>query len=668
MSAIARNCGGALPVAKILHVTAPAKTSYASGDKLNLSGMSVTVEYTDGNIEEVTDFSTSPANGAKLTKGTNIVNVNWTDEDGYTLTASFGITVKYVIDIFITSNAKHTVFDVGDFLNTNGLEVSAKYSDNSSKPIDINSLSFSPEEQAQLKLGDDEVRIYYECDDGEFAILYPISVALPTIAVTTLPKKTSYIEGEILDYTGIGITLQYNTGETEDISNSTSTSIYPYNETEVDKDKTDITVTYNDVFGNTMTTSFKITVASMTGIKVVSKPNITTYVKNQHVNTDGLVVYAEYDNGASKEITDYTTSPANGTELTDTTTVTEIVVNYTDSSGKTFSDSIPIEYNAVKQIMFNSVSIIDEIIYPGTKLDYEDYNIEIVGICYDGSSFTLSEDEYTLSPADGTKLTVDDKEIIATATLSGETFTVSYPITVAYDTAKWTSSTYSTIKKFLSSCDAGVYDIKSYWSVGDERSITFSSNTVGETVTGVVMDLDGTTSGGTKYHAIIGQKNCLKTTMAMTNYSDGTTYGGYLNSPVPTYLTGTYYKGITSSLKDMIILSDHICGFGGEDTTDIYDPIQLVRDYIILPSEMEVIGYNRYSSPNETLMCKQFEWYKTTANCIKTLGNSSTTKTVWTLRSPVLGSSTAYCAVDTSGMYTSYDASTKGGISPFFCI
>jgi hypothetical protein len=83
---------------------------------------------------------------------------------------------------------------------------------------------------------------------------------------------------------------------------------------------------------------------------------------------------------------------------------------------------------------------------------------------------------------------------------------------------------------------------------------------------------------------------------------------------------------------------------------------------------MEVIGYNRYSSPNETLMCKQFEWYKTTANCIKTLGNSSTTKTVWTLRSPVLGSSTAYCAVDTSGMYTSYDASTKGGISPFFCI
>lgn len=77
-----------------IEVGGPTKTSYGKGDRLSLSGLTVTARYSDGTSKPVTNYTTSPANGAVLsTAGSQTVTVRYS-EDGATCTASFQVEVK----------------------------------------------------------------------------------------------------------------------------------------------------------------------------------------------------------------------------------------------------------------------------------------------------------------------------------------------------------------------------------------------------------------------------------------------------------------------------------------------------------------------------------------------------------------------------------------------
>jgi predicted CoA-binding protein len=87
--------GGGQPktLSSIAITTQPAKTTYTVGELLDTAGMIVTATYSDDSTAPVTDYTTSPVNGAALsTVGSQTVTVSHT-EGSVTQTATFVVTV-----------------------------------------------------------------------------------------------------------------------------------------------------------------------------------------------------------------------------------------------------------------------------------------------------------------------------------------------------------------------------------------------------------------------------------------------------------------------------------------------------------------------------------------------------------------------------------------------
>ena len=119
-----------------IEVTAPTKTEYEIGEKLDTSGLVVTATYSDGSSRAVSgyevDFDSSKAGKATVT-------VSYT-EDGVTKTAAFTVTVKEkpvevtLESITVTAPTK-TEYAIGDELDLVGVVVTAKYSDGTEKVL-----------------------------------------------------------------------------------------------------------------------------------------------------------------------------------------------------------------------------------------------------------------------------------------------------------------------------------------------------------------------------------------------------------------------------------------------------------------------------------------------------------------------------------------------------
>ncbi len=204
----------------------PTTTTYYVGDTLDTAGMAVTATYSDGSSKLVTGYTCDPT---KLnTEGTQTITVSYTEGD-VTKTATFNVTVKPVpvlLDsIAVTKQPTKTTYYVGDTLNTAGMEVTAMYSDNSSKtvtgwtcsPTKLNTkgtqtITVSYTEGSVTKTATFGVTVN-EKDPGP-------DVTLSSIAVTKNPTKAIYDIGEPLDTAGIVITATYSDGSTKTISAS----------------------------------------------------------------------------------------------------------------------------------------------------------------------------------------------------------------------------------------------------------------------------------------------------------------------------------------------------------------------------------------------------------------------------------------------------------------
>ena len=122
-------------------------------------------------------------------------------------------------------------------------------------------------------------------------------VTVEGITVTSNPTKTTYLEGESLNTSGLVVTANYSDGTNKNVTASCSFSGY----SSTPGDKT-VKVTYSG-----KTTAFTVTVKSKspTSISITSLPSKTTYCVGQTISSSGLAVKATYDNGTSATVTDY---------------------------------------------------------------------------------------------------------------------------------------------------------------------------------------------------------------------------------------------------------------------------------------------------------------------------------------------------------------------------
>lgn len=208
------------------------------------------------------------------------------------------------------------------------------------------------------------------------------------------------------------------------------------------------------------------------------------------------------------------------------------------------------------------------------------------------------------------------------------------------------------------------------WAVGDTRTVNLSAMSAtgvgeshnAETVTFVIQNVGGVTlSNGKECHYVVGLLNSLATVGYM-NSSDTNT-GSWKSSARRTWCNSVFRNAIPSTIRGCF--KQFKCVTATEynaSTTTTTD------DYFALPAEKEIFDARAYSNQTEFNALKQFDWYKTSANRIKKLGNSGSASWWWE-RSPGYDRSSGFCRVSNDGAAHSYAAaSNTGGLAPFGCI
>lgn len=108
------------------------KKDYKQDDKLDLTGLVVTANYSDGTATNVTDYAVNPGNGTTLsTIGTQTITVTY---EGKTTSFAVEVEKKLVSITLDTSNVKKEYYQ-GDSVDLTGLIVTANYSDGSTADV-----------------------------------------------------------------------------------------------------------------------------------------------------------------------------------------------------------------------------------------------------------------------------------------------------------------------------------------------------------------------------------------------------------------------------------------------------------------------------------------------------------------------------------------------------
>lgn len=151
MALTVRGAGGGATFPKSLKVTtAPTKTTYTAGDKLDLTGLVVTVTYSDDSTETVT-CTASPAAGTVLYESTKSVTLSWawSDDTSVVLTTDLSITVNRVLSsITLTAPTKATYYK-GNTMDWTGAKVTATFTSGATADV-TSSTAFSPAAGATL--------------------------------------------------------------------------------------------------------------------------------------------------------------------------------------------------------------------------------------------------------------------------------------------------------------------------------------------------------------------------------------------------------------------------------------------------------------------------------------------------------------------------------------
>ena len=350
-----------------ISVTAqPNKTEYEINENLDTTGLIVTATYSDGTTTPVTGYTLSEPDMS--TAGSKTITVTYQGQ-----TARFVVTVNEpqvvppeptvtLSSITVTTMPNKTVFEVGDEFVTTGIVITATYSDNSTKNV-TGSASFAGYNMSEA--GTQTVTVTYVEDGVTQTTTYRITVnepqvvppepavTLSSIAITSQPRKTEFVIGDILDTTGLVVTATYSDGTTKDVTSSVLFS--GYNMQTAGTQTVTISYTEDSV---TKTTSYQITVnnpqpvATVSSIAITSQPTKISYVTGEDLDTTGMVVTATYSDGTIRIVTDYTVSGYDKT-VVGTQTITVTYQGKTATFTVTVADSLQEQKEAAIQELNN---------------------------------------------------------------------------------------------------------------------------------------------------------------------------------------------------------------------------------------------------------------------------------------------------------------------------
>lgn len=271
--------------AVFVDVLNPPKYFHLEGETLDLQDTILEIRYDNGDVERTRDFEVS---GYDPTPG--IKTVTFTAA-GISATVEVCVNKRELTHISVGKMPNKLQYIEGQALDLTGLVIYAHY--NNGDVEEITDYSVSGFESVP---GVQTVTITY----GITCTVFEVTVKEKTLVKITIkkePTKTRYLEGENLDLTGLEVEGHYNNGTTELLTNYT-VSGYDANST----GSSFITVNCG---GKTARFQVFVEAKSLSSISISRLPEQLNYLEGKPLETAGLKVMANFNNGTSEEIWDY---------------------------------------------------------------------------------------------------------------------------------------------------------------------------------------------------------------------------------------------------------------------------------------------------------------------------------------------------------------------------
>ena len=276
-----------LEIESISIESTPVQTTYDYGfDELDLSGLSVQVNYGNGTSKALSasEYTVSKPVGTML--GKQLITVTYKDFE-----VSFEIVVvNTIVSISVTSMPKNEYIQGEELDLTNGF-VTVTYGDESTETVELKDCDVSGFESDEL--GTQTLTVKYEDVETTFEVVV-IERQITSIAVTTMPKN-EYFQGEELDLDGGVVTVMYNDESTEtvDLKDCEVSGFESY-----ELGTQTLTVKYEDV-----ETTFEVVVIErqITSIAVTTMPK-NEYFQGEELDLDGGVVTVMYNDESTETV------------------------------------------------------------------------------------------------------------------------------------------------------------------------------------------------------------------------------------------------------------------------------------------------------------------------------------------------------------------------------
>lgn len=269
-------------------VSKPTKLTYDLKESLNTAGLQVKVTYGDGTSKIFKNGFTTKYSFDKA--GTSRVTVTVEGVSAY-----FDVTVaeKKVRSIRIETPPTKTVYQVGDTVSTGGMTLSVTYTDGSSKTV-YNGWQVSGETNT---VGRKTITVTYEGKSTTYSITVE-EAAVSAIRIVTQPDKLVYTPGESIDLTGLELSVTRG-------GKSTSVA-WPDDGITYEGALSGVGESVITIFYGGKSASLKVSVKepTVTRLTVLALPDKTEYAMDGELDTAGMVLLAEYDDGTMKRITD----------------------------------------------------------------------------------------------------------------------------------------------------------------------------------------------------------------------------------------------------------------------------------------------------------------------------------------------------------------------------
>ena len=211
-------------VSSIEVTTPPTKTTYASGEAFDPTGIVVTAKNNSGStfvVEDSTKLSyKTPTGDGKVYEGDTYVTVVYDNNNNITKNIPIIVLDKYIVKITATMPEGYhdDTYDIGDTFSTRSLVINVIYSDETSdkytNKTGFDLFTITPPDMTTA--GDKDVVITLKGTEHSTTLKIHI-LGVEELSIDKVPYRTTYRVGEQLDFNGLELVALYSNSHIEDV-------------------------------------------------------------------------------------------------------------------------------------------------------------------------------------------------------------------------------------------------------------------------------------------------------------------------------------------------------------------------------------------------------------------------------------------------------------------